>query len=120
MIRFMGRVPGFSRKIVVAGEMLELGRESAELHKGCGAEAARAGMDLVVGVQGMAREILNGARAGGIPEDRLMFQLDSSMAGEFLARTVKPGDAVLIKGSRGVKLERVLDALQAHLGSRES
>jgi UDP-N-acetylmuramoyl-tripeptide--D-alanyl-D-alanine ligase len=120
MIRFMGRVPGFSRKIVVAGEMLELGRESAELHKGCGAEAARAGMDLVVGVQGMAREILNGARAGGIPEDRLMFQLDSSTAGEFLARTVKPGDAVLIKGSRGVKLERVLDALQAHLGSRES
>jgi UDP-N-acetylmuramoyl-tripeptide--D-alanyl-D-alanine ligase len=100
--------------------MLELGRESAQLHQACGVEAARAGVSLVVGVQGMAREVLNGARAEGIPENRLMFLPDSNQAGEFLARTVSPGDAVLIKGSRGVKLEKVLEALQASLGNWES
>jgi UDP-N-acetylmuramoyl-tripeptide--D-alanyl-D-alanine ligase len=68
----------------------------------------------------MAREVLNGARAEGIPENRLMFLPDSNQAGEFLARTVSPGDAVLIKGSRGVKLEKVLEALQASLGNWES
>ena len=52
MIRFIGKLQGFSRKIIVAGEMLELGTESAELHQACGREAAVAGADIVIGVQG--------------------------------------------------------------------
>jgi UDP-N-acetylmuramoyl-tripeptide--D-alanyl-D-alanine ligase len=69
MIRFIGKLQGFSRKIIVAGEMLQLGTESAELHQACGREAAEAGADFVVGVQGMASEILKGARAAGFSED---------------------------------------------------
>lgn len=119
MIRFIGKVQGYSRKIVVAGEMLELGTESAELHQGCGKEAAKAGAHLVIGVQGMAREILEGARAAGVPDDRLKFAADAVQAGEILARTVKSGDVILIKGSRGVKLEQALNTLRAAFTSLE-
>jgi len=120
MIRFVGNVPGYERKIVVAGEMLELGPESAALHQACGKEAARAGAGLIVAVQGMAKEILEGARSEGIPEDRLKFVPDAIQAGEFLARTVKSGDIELVKGSRGVKLEQALDALRAAFTSLET
>src|SRR5262245_8003827 len=61
MVRFLGRLQGHQRKILVAGEMLELGPEGAELHRNCGREAARAGFSLIIGVQGVAREILDGA-----------------------------------------------------------
>lgn len=119
MIRFIGKVQGFTRKIIVAGEMLELGVESADLHRACGKEAARAGASLIVGVQGMADEILNGARAAGVSDDRLKFVPDSVQAGEFLARTVTAGDLILIKGSRGVKLEQALNTLRAAFTSLE-
>src|SRR5262249_55064173 len=101
MIRFIGRLKGFERKILVAGEMLELGPEGAELHRGCGREATRAGLGLVVAVQGQAKEILEGAREGGMDLAKLRFARDAIQAGDVLARTVKKGDVVLIKGSRG-------------------
>jgi len=119
MIRFIGKVQGFSRKFIVAGEMLELGAESAQLHQDCGREAARAGAALVIGVQGMAREILKGARDSGLSDDQLKFVPDAAQAGEILASTVKSGDIILIKGSRGVKLEQVLNVLRARFGSQE-
>jgi len=112
MIRFVGKLQGFSRKLVVAGEMLELGTESAELHQSCGREAAQAGVDLVIGVQGIASEILQGARASGMSEEKLKFMPDAGAAGEFLASTVRSGDVVLVKGSRGVKLEQALNVLR--------
>jgi len=67
----------------------------------------------------MAKEILEGARSAGIPENRLKFVTDAIQAGEFLASTVKPGDIVLVKGSRGVKLEQALDTLRAAFTSLE-
>jgi UDP-N-acetylmuramoyl-tripeptide--D-alanyl-D-alanine ligase len=57
LIRFIGRLQGYQRKILVAGEMLELGPEGPELHRNCGREAARAGLELIVAVQGQAKEI---------------------------------------------------------------
>jgi UDP-N-acetylmuramoyl-tripeptide--D-alanyl-D-alanine ligase len=120
MIRFIGKLQGFSRKIIVAGEMLQLGTESAGLHQACGREAAEAGADFVVGVQGMASEILEGARAAGISEDKLKFMPDAAAAAEFLEKTVRPGDVVLIKGSHGVKLETAMNALRARFASLES
>ena len=119
MIRFLGRLQGYSRKIVVAGEMLELGHESAELHRACGREAAKIDAALIVGVQGEARSMLDGARESGIEEDRVKFAADAVQAGELLARTVKSGDVVLIKGSRGVKLEQALNTLRAAFASME-
>jgi len=119
MIRFLGRLQGYSRKIIVAGEMLELGHESGELHRACGKEAAKTDAALIVGVQGESRSLLDGAREAGVEEDRLHFAADAVQAGELLARTVKSGDVVLIKGSRGVKLEQTLNTLRAAFSSME-
>jgi UDP-N-acetylmuramoyl-tripeptide--D-alanyl-D-alanine ligase len=119
MIRFVARLKGFERKILVAGEMLELGPEGVELHRNCGREAARAGLGLVVAVQGQAKEILDGARDAGMDLARLKFARDAIQAGDVLARTVKKGDVVLIKGSRGVRLEQAINTLRAAFSSLE-
>jgi len=119
MIRFVGRLAGFERKILVAGEMLELGPEAAELHRSCGRDAARAGLALVLAVQGQAKEILEGALEAGMQRPRLKFVRDAVQAGDLLARTVKKGDIVLIKGSRGVKLEQAINTLRAAFSSME-
>jgi UDP-N-acetylmuramoyl-tripeptide--D-alanyl-D-alanine ligase len=119
MIRFLARLRGFQRKILVAGEMLELGPEGPELHRGCGHEAARAGLALVIAVQAQAKEILEGALQAGMDRSRLKFARDAVQAGDLLARTVKAGDVVLIKGSRGVKLEQTINTLRAAFSSME-
>jgi len=119
MIRFLGRLQGHLRKILVAGEMLELGPEGRELHRNCGREAARAGLELIVGVQGQATEILEGALEAGMDRSRLKFIQDAVQTGDLLARTLKKGDVVLIKGSRGVKLEQAINTLRASFSSME-
>ena len=119
MIRFVGRLQGVQRKIIVAGEMLELGPEGAEMHRACGREAAKAGAALIVGVQGQGNEFVSGAQEAGADLSRLKFVRDAVQAGDFLARTVHKGDVVLIKGSRGVKLEQALNTLRAQFSSME-
>src|SRR3989475_4874480 len=119
MIRFLGRLQGYQRKILVAGEMLELGPEGPELHRNCGREAARAGLEMIIGVQGQAKEILEGALDSGMDRSRLKFVGDALQAGDLLACTVKEGDVVLIKASRGVKLEQTLNTLRAAFASME-
>jgi UDP-N-acetylmuramoyl-tripeptide--D-alanyl-D-alanine ligase len=119
MIRFIGKLQGYQRKFLVAGEMLELGPEGPEMHRNCGREAARAGLEMIVAVQGLAKEILEGAHEVGMERSRLKFAPDAVEAGEILARTVRKGDVVLIKGSRGVKLEQALNTLRAAFSSLE-
>jgi len=99
--------------------MLELGPESPELNSNCGREAARAGSELIVGVQGEAKEILEGALEAGMDRSRLKFSRDALQAGDVLARFLQKGDVVLIKGSRGVKLEQALNTLRAAFSSME-
>ena len=119
MIRFLGKLQDVQRRIVVAGEMLELGHESGDLHRACGREAARIDPEMLIAVQGAAREILEGARENGMDASRLKFVPDAVQAGELLARTVKKGDVILVKGSRGVKLEQALNTLRAAFSSME-
>ena len=119
MIRFMGKLQGFQRKILVAGEMLELGPEGSEMHRNCGREAAKAGFESIIAVQGQAAEILEGAFEAGMDRSRLKFGRDAVETGDILARTVRKGDVVLIKGSRGVKLEQALNTLRATFSSME-
>ncbi len=94
------------RRIVVAGEMLELGAEGAHLHEACG--EAMVGLDVVVGVRGLAREIVAGARALGVQAE---FVETPELAGEWLRENLREGDVVLLKASRGVRLERALQVL---------
>ena len=97
------------RRILVVGEMLELGPTAEALHRESGKHAAEKKIDLVIGVRGMARAVAEAACGAGT---QAQFVETPEQAGEWLAHNLRPGDAVLLKASRGVKLERALDALQ--------
>jgi len=100
---------GPRRKIVVAGEMLELGPDAAEIHRRTGKRLAELGIDVLIGVRGFGRELVEGARSAGVSEVR--FAEDSSVAGDALCEMVVGGDVVLVKGSRGVRTENVIAKL---------
>ncbi len=97
------------RKIVVAGEMLELGDNTAQIHRETGDSIAKSGADILIGVRGFGRDLASGAADAGLADSR--FADDSEMAGEMLAAEVKSGDVVLVKGSRGVRTEKVIEKL---------
>jgi UDP-N-acetylmuramoyl-tripeptide--D-alanyl-D-alanine ligase len=109
MIATLASIPA-SRRILVAGEMLELGRDSSELHRSCGKFAAEQGITIVVGVRGKAVHIVDGAEAAGATA---IFLKTPEAAGEWLRSELRAGDAVLLKASRGVQLERALAVLDA-------
>ncbi len=97
------------RRIVVAGEMLELGPEGVTLHESCGVRMAELGLDVVIGVRGLAKGLADAAGAGGA---EAMFFATPEEAGTWLHEHARAGDAVLVKGSRGVRLERALAMLE--------
>jgi UDP-N-acetylmuramoyl-tripeptide--D-alanyl-D-alanine ligase len=99
------------RKIAVLGEMLELGHMAEQLHRELGAYAARAGVDVLIGVQGAAKLMIDEARKSGLAADAAFFFPESEQAGAFLRTLAQPGDAILFKGSRGTHLERALHTL---------
>lgn len=97
------------RHIVVAGEMLELGSEGAAMHALCGAHMAAAGVDVVVGVRGLADALVEEASEEGVAAS-LFFETPEE-AGAWMRENLAEGDAVLVKGSRGVRLERAVAVL---------
>jgi UDP-N-acetylmuramoyl-tripeptide--D-alanyl-D-alanine ligase len=106
------------RRIVVAGEMLELGPAGEELHRRSGQHMAERGIDVLVGVRGLAKFLVEGARqpregAKPVRSPKAEFLETPELAGEWLAHEVRPGDVVLLKASRGVRLERALEVWQA-------
>jgi UDP-N-acetylmuramoyl-tripeptide--D-alanyl-D-alanine ligase len=107
------------RRVVFLGDMLELGKTGPELHRETGARlAGRA--DVVVGVGALGREFAEGARRAGLAASALRDFADSTSAAAEVAAIVKPGDAVLVKGSRGARMEKVVEALVARFGEKES
>lgn len=99
--------PG-GRRILLAGEMLELGQQGEWLHAECGRAAAQAGLDIIVGVRGLAQHLAVAAAEAGAAAR--FFQTPEE-AGSWLRLALQPGDVVLLKGSRGVQLERALTML---------
>jgi UDP-N-acetylmuramoyl-tripeptide--D-alanyl-D-alanine ligase len=114
MIEAISRVPSFARRILAAGEMLELGSASDRLHFDCGEYAAARRIDMVIGIQGAAREIVRAAIASGIPEERARFFPDAGVAADFIENSLKKGDLLLVKGSRGVHTEKIIRSLRSH------
>ena len=100
---------GAKRKIVVAGEMLELGGDEKGIHRETGEKIAASGVDVLIGVRGLAKEMVEGAKAAGLSNAE--FAADSDAAGDILVRIVAAGDVILVKGSRGVKTEKVIEKL---------
>src|SRR5450755_1962686 len=107
MVDTLAAMPA-KRRIVVAGEMLELGPSGEELHRRSGRHIAEKGIDILIGVRGLAQRMVEGAVGAGI---RAEFVATPEEAGEWLVRETRAGDVVLLKASRGVKLERALEAV---------
>ena len=99
-----------TRRIVVAGEMLELGPAGAELHRAAGQHIAEKKIDVLLGVRGLAQAMVDGASDAGMHAE---FVATPEGAGEWLAREARDGDVILLKASRGVKLEKALETWNA-------
>jgi UDP-N-acetylmuramoyl-tripeptide--D-alanyl-D-alanine ligase len=116
MVDTLAAMPA-KRRIVVAGEMLELGPSGEELHRRSGEHIAKKGIDILVGVRGLAQPMVEAAGHAGI---RAEFVATPEEAGEWLVRETREGDVVLLKASRGVKLERALEAVVGRQSSAVS
>jgi UDP-N-acetylmuramoyl-tripeptide--D-alanyl-D-alanine ligase len=106
------------RRVLFLGDMLELGDASAGLHREVGEKLAGR-VDAVVGVGPMAKHVVEAARASGMDESALHHFADSETAAAAAADLARPGDTILVKGSRGMRMERVLDALVARFGTKD-
>ena len=106
-----------SRRVAVLGEMLELGEYAPDLHADVGRAAAAAGIDVLIVVGGGPADALAAAAvAAGMAAGRVTRYATSDQAAEAVAALAAPGDVVLVKGSRGVKTERVVERLKAERG----
>ena len=99
-----------SRRIVIAGEMLELGPEAELLHRVAGREIAEAGVDVLWGVRGLARQLVDGAKEAGLRAAQ--YFESSEEAGKALISEARPGDLILIKGSRGVATDKIVKVMK--------
>jgi UDP-N-acetylmuramoyl-tripeptide--D-alanyl-D-alanine ligase len=101
------------RRIAVLGEMLELGASVRALHEGIGRKAHEAGVALLLGYGEHMRHTVRAALAAGVPAARHFEDMTQLL--QFLQQELQPGDAVLVKGSRGCRMERVVEALRAEV-----
>jgi UDP-N-acetylmuramoyl-tripeptide--D-alanyl-D-alanine ligase len=106
------------RKLVVSGDMLELGPASVEAHRLLGEQVAGAGAVLFAAVGPLSRLAAESAKTAGMKGVR-HFE-DSSTAAEFLVPALVAGDLVLVKGSRAMEMERIVDAIRASCGKEEA
>ncbi len=109
---------GDARRIVVLGDMLELGEISDAAHREAGRLVARSGAAEFVGVGPRAQAAVEAARAAGLAESHHAPTFEDTVA--LLLKRLAPGDAVLVKGSRGMRMERVADALVARFGGKDA
>jgi UDP-N-acetylmuramoyl-tripeptide--D-alanyl-D-alanine ligase len=114
MVDALAAMPA-KRRIVVAGEMLELGPTGEQMHRESGKHMADKGIDILVGVRGLAKPMVEAANASGIHAE---FVATPEEAGEWLARETRDGDVVLLKASRGVKLEKALEEWKSQADGR--
>lgn len=105
------------RRIVVAGEMLELGTTGEQLHRDCGRYMAGKQLDVLLGVRGLAKAMVEAAAGAGMKAE---FVSTPEEAGDWLAREAREGDVVLLKASRGVKLEKALESWKGQLAATDS
>jgi len=98
------------KAIAVLGDMLELGTVAVDAHRAIGETVVRLGVDLLITLGPLAKQVGAGAIDAGMPKDRVLEAGSQAEAAALLAKVSQPGDAVLIKGSRGMKMEKILEA----------
>jgi UDP-N-acetylmuramoyl-tripeptide--D-alanyl-D-alanine ligase len=110
----------FAGTFAILGDMKEIGPDAVALHRDIGAEAARRLRGGLVGVGPMGAEIVAGARAAGLDAGRAVAAASPEEAARIVADWTRPGDWILVKASRGMKLERAVEALQGALAKAEN
>lgn len=100
------------RRVAVLGDMLELGPAEADFHRQAGRQVAADGWDLLLAVGPLARHIAEGAVAAGLPRARVLTFTTSDEAARSISTLIEDGDLILVKGSRGIKMERVVERLK--------
>jgi UDP-N-acetylmuramoyl-tripeptide--D-alanyl-D-alanine ligase len=109
---------GGGRRVAFLGDMLELGPTGPELHAETGRRLGGR-VDVLVGVGPLSAALLEGARQAGLGPQVLHHFADSTQAAAAAVALVEAGDALLVKGSRGIHMESIVDTLRAHLGLAE-
>lgn len=107
------------RQIAVLGDMLELGGLSEAAHREMGLAVAKAGIHRLITVGKLAREMACGALSGGMEARRVICCELPEEAGKVLLEIARPGDYILVKGSRGMKMERLIESVKAGLLSSQ-
>ncbi len=107
----LGALSGQGRCVAVLGDMLELGEKSGSMHEELGGLAAKVA-DLLIGVGGFSADLCRGAKSAGMKSEQLIEVADAAGAIKYLHESQQPGDKILVKGSRGVHLEQLADALK--------
>ncbi len=99
------------RTIAVLGDMRELGSEAESMHRDVGRYLVSRGVSRLIAAGPLGQRIADGARGSGMAEELIVATDDASLAAEAATRVVRPGDVVLVKGSRAMRMERVTEAL---------
>jgi UDP-N-acetylmuramoyl-tripeptide--D-alanyl-D-alanine ligase len=98
-------------RIAVLGDMFELGTETGRMHRDVGQFLATQGLSRLIVCGRLGRDIAEGARLGGMARAQIDEVADAAAAADHLKRIVRQGDVVLVKASRGMKMEQVVQAL---------
>ena len=109
-IQLLRQLGGANRTIAVLGDMLELGSEARDMHREIGAYLVEQGIGHLIAAGGLGREISEGARHAGMASSQIVDVPDATAAGQALKILAKKGDVILVKGSRGMKMEQVVDS----------
>lgn len=111
-LKTLAEIGGVRKKIAILGDMLELGRESGKSHLELGKQVARYGIDRLYLLGEQARRVGQGARLAGMERDRVAIGKNHLEIARMVRRQTKRGDWLLVKGSRGMKMEKVLEAIK--------
>jgi UDP-N-acetylmuramoyl-tripeptide--D-alanyl-D-alanine ligase len=111
-VQLLAQTGAKRKRIAVLGDMLELGPNAAQMHEEVGGFLVHQGIDDLVACGVLGRSLANGAKKAGLNQAHILEVPDARAAAAAVKAVVKPGDVVLIKASRGMKLEFVADALQ--------
>lgn len=111
-IQTLGEVASHQRKLALLGGMLELGSYTETGHREVGEAAAAIGVDYLITVGELGRLIAQGASVGGLPEARIITARDNQEALTILMDLIKAGDFLLVKGSRGMRMEEIVEPLR--------
>jgi UDP-N-acetylmuramoyl-tripeptide--D-alanyl-D-alanine ligase len=118
--RLLGQWNADGRRTLVLGDMLELGTDSAAWHVSIGRSAAELGVDRLVAVGRYSNDLLTGARQAGMASEQVAHCDDLTVAETVLGCWIEPGDVVLVKGSRAMRMERVVETLIEQANTQEN